>query len=73
MRHIIMSSLTVTGVLAGLLFTGVGVAAAAPVIPVLPDGPQSVEADIDLASLDVEGLSGNVKFVGEPQNLGPAR
>jgi hypothetical protein len=61
MRHIIMSSLTATGVLAGLLFTGVGVAAAAE--PVLPefDDPLSVEnAELDLTALELEGVSGNV-------------
>jgi hypothetical protein len=71
MRHIIMSSLTATGVLAGLLFTGVGVAAAAePVLPEL-DGPLSVEDEIDLTAEEIDGLTGNIKFVGEV--IGTAR
>ncbi len=62
MRHIIMSSLTATGVLAGLLFTGVGVAAAAaPAPPIEIDDSLPVgNAELDLTALELEGVTGNV-------------
>jgi hypothetical protein len=46
--------------------------AAMPVIPEEED-PLEVDADVDLASLDMEGLSGNIKFLGQVVGSPPRR
>jgi hypothetical protein len=66
MRQIIIRSVAITGVVVGVLFTGVGVAAAQPELPappevVLPAAPEVVLPEVVLPA-GVEADLGGVKI-----------